>query len=218
MKPIRILVAEDEPIIREGLRILLSADPDLEVIATASNGQEAVQHAVSLTPDIVLMDIHMPVLDGISAVREIKQHAPSLKIIMLTGFQDEQNVVEALITGASGYLVKDLETTQLIAAIKQCHENQLILPGSITSALASRLALVPAADAFERDWSNGLFSPREREVASWLSTGADNQQISHALFLSMGTVKNYVSGIYKKLGRETREEAVTVIRQMMKQA
>ncbi|MEJ8543706.1 response regulator transcription factor [Brevibacillus borstelensis] len=215
MTPIRILIVEDQPIIREGLRILLSAEPELEVVATAVNGQEAVRLAADWHPDIVLMDIHLPVMDGISATRELKQLIPSVKIMVLTGLQEEHLVIEALILGASGYLMKDVETPLLITAIKQCHKNQLVLPASISAALSARLAKVPPILSANRDWSHGLFSPREREVAEWLSTGADNQQLSQALFLSMGTVKNYVSAIYKKLNRETREEAIAIIRDMM---
>ncbi len=202
---IRILLVDDQRIIREGLRSLLEARPDLTVVAEADNGLEALEMAERHRPDIVLMDVRMPVMDGVEATKRIKAARPETAIIVLTTFDDDEYILQALAYGAAGYLLKDIGGDRLVEAIRDGRQGNIILPGRVAAKVARRLSPPPPAAAD--------FTEREREVIALLVAGKNNKEIAAALYLSVGTVKNYTSQIYLKLGVNDRAKALVSLKE-----
>ncbi len=205
---IRVLLADDQKILRDGLRALLQS-AEISVIGDASNGREAVEMALSLKPDVILMDIRMPEMDGVEATRQIKQQLPQTVIIVLTTFDDDEYIIKAMTYGASGYLLKDIDSTRLIQAIRDGMDGNIILPGRIAAKITSHLSGIGQSSAQADD-----FTEREIKIIRLLTAGRSNAEIAETLFLTTGTVKNYISQIYQKLGVSDRANAVIALRKI----
>lgn len=216
MKKIRIIVVDDEILLRDGIKTILDLEEDIEVVGTAANGQEAYAMAQRLQPDVVLMDVRMPVMDGVQSLKLIKRELPQTKVIVLTTFNDEEYIVSALANGADGFLLKDLEGQQLIDAVKTAVKDQLVLPAKVAGKLAARLAVLQAIEETKERIVSGRaaetdLTPREQEIAALMVQGLTNRQIAEHLSLSEGTIKNYISVIYAKLGTNDRTRAVSYL-------
>lgn len=203
MKRVRVLVVDDQALFREGLRAVLSADPELDVIGEAANGEEALRACDRLHPDVVLMDMKMPVLDGVAATRRLQVQHPRTKVVVLTTFDDDEVIFEGLRAGAVGYLLKDASAARLGEAIRAASRGESFLQPSVASKVIAELARLrarPAAPA-------SLVTARELDVLQHLGRGASNKEIAAALFVTEGTIKNHVTSIFEKLGVGSRTEA-----------
>jgi NarL family two-component system response regulator LiaR len=197
---LRVLVVDDHAIVRSGLGTFLLAYDDLELVGEAANGHEAVRLCRQLEPDVVLMDLSMPEMDGIAATREIRVLCPGVQVIALTSFRDEDIVKQALEAGAIGYQLKSISADELAASIRAAHAGRPSLAPEATAALI-RVALHTSPDGHD-------LTPREREVLALMSDGLNNHQIADRLVVSRSTVKFHVSSILSKLGATSRTEAV----------
>lgn len=206
---IRVLLADDQALIRDGIRALLSAHADIEVVGEAGDGGEACRLAGSLQPDVVLMDIRMPVLDGVAATRQIKAEHPAMTVLVLTTFDDDDYIIKALTYGASGYLLKDIRSDKLVEAIRDSIRGNVILPGLIAAKITSHLRQETPSSV-----AAGDFTEREIEIIRQLMAGRSNREIAGALFLSVGTVKNYISQIYLKINVNDRANAVLTFQKL----
>lgn len=208
---IRVLLVDDQSIIRQGLRVLLELEPDLEIVGDASNGQLAIQQAAELHPDVILMDIRMPEMDGVAATRFICQRFPAIKVLVLTTFDDDQYVAEAMRVGALGYLLKDTPSEELAAAIRAVYKGYAQFgPGIWQKMIAQVSNKSPSIAAVESDTlPPGLLelTPRERDVLCLIATGSSNREIAQKLFISEGTVKNHVTNILNRLNLRDRTQA-----------
>jgi len=205
--PIRVLIADDQALIRVGFRLVLEAEDDLEVVGEAGDGREAADLAVRLRPDVVLMDVRMPVLDGIAATAEIARLAPDTRVLVLTTFDLDEYAFGALEAGASGFLLKDAQRAELTSAIRAVRRGDTPLSPRITRVLLDRLAAQPAARPAVPDPTDEL-TEREREVFLAMGRGYTNSEISQQLFLSESTVKTHVGRVLAKVGARDRIHAV----------
>ena len=205
---IKVLLVDDQTIIRDGLASLLSAHEDIEVVAAVGNGRLACQEAQRCRPDVILMDIRMPELDGVEATRVIKQSLPDTVVIVLTTFDDDEYIIKAMTYGASGYLLKDTGSKQLIQAIRDGVAGNIILPGRIAARITAHLSRSPKSEPASEAANCDDFSAREVDIIRQLIQGRSNREIAETLFLSTGTVKNYISQIYLKIGVNDRANAV----------
>jgi DNA-binding NarL/FixJ family response regulator len=196
---IRVLIVDDHRIVREGLCMLLARDPDLEVVGEAADGDEAIRQARHLRPDVVVMDLLMPVLDGIAATRAIRNELPEIEVLALTSVLENTSVIEAIRAGAIGYLFKDAHVAELRTAIKAAATGQVHL---------SRQASAYLLDAVRRPESPEPLTPRERDVLRLLAQGHSNKEIARTLFLAEETVKFHVRHILAKLGVQSRAQAI----------
>jgi len=203
---IKILIADDQKLIREGLKVLLEMDDKFIVIGEASNGQEAVDLYIKLRPDIVLMDIQMPVINGVEAIKKILELNKEAKIIILTTFDDDEYVYEGLKSGALGYILKDTSIEKLSESIKIIHQGGALIEPSITKKILSELSKIEKGQKQKEDLIEEL-SVREKEILSLIAKGFSNREIADKLFLSVGTVKNYVTNILQKLEVKDRTQA-----------
>jgi NarL family two-component system response regulator LiaR len=194
----RVLITDDHGVVRQGLRMFLSLDPDFEVVGEASNGEEALAMARNLGPDVVLMDLLMPVMDGISATEKIRAELPDVEVIALTSVLEDASVTGAVRAGAIGYLLKDTDSEELIRAIKAAAEGRVHLA---PEAAARLMREVRAPDSPE------ALTDREAEVLRLLARGKANKQIASSLYVSEKTVKAHVSSILMKLGVQSRTQA-----------
>jgi len=202
-----VLIADDQSLVRAGFRLILESQPDLEVVAEARDGAEAVALAQRHHPDVVLMDIRMPRLDGLEATRQIVENSASrCRIVMLTTFDLDEYVYKALGAGACGFLLKDVTPEQLIAAVRLVAAGDALLAPSITRRLIERYALRDAPSGLTRDVSE--LTPREADVLRLIARGLGNQEIGEKLFVSEATVKTHVAHILDKLHVENRVQAV----------
>jgi len=209
MKSIRILIADDQTLMRDGLNIILDLEDDMEVVGSAGNGQEAYEMAGLLKPDIVLMDIRMPEMDGVESTRLIRRDYPDIIVVILTTFDDEEYVIQALCYGASGYLLKDMQGDKLIESVRDAASGNMMLPARIAAKLASRLASMSSESrSFRTSSENNDFSEREKDIIRLMIKGFSNRQIASALCVTEGTAKNYISAIYNKIGISDRTKAV----------
>jgi DNA-binding NarL/FixJ family response regulator len=207
---ISVLIADDQELVRTGFRLILDSEPDLMVIGEAADGQQAVDLARRLTPDVVLMDIRMPVLDGIAATRAVLERVPVSKVIILTTFDVDDFVYGALAAGASGFLLKDVKAAQLADAIRTVHHGDALLAPAVTRRLIARfVAARPASRQHGADRLLGL-TAREREVFVMIARGLSNSEIAAALVVSEATVKTHVGRIFAKLDVRDRAQAVIV--------
>jgi DNA-binding NarL/FixJ family response regulator len=205
MSDVKVLVVDDQRLVREGIASLLSIQEGMSVVGTAVDGQEAVEKALALSPDVVLMDVRMPVLDGIEATVQIRRKLPGCQVLMLTTFDDEEYVVKSLQAGATGYLLKDIPAADLAQAIHLIRAGIYQLSPSVAGKLVGQLGVKsrPAAPPpVEHD-----LTERELEVLRLLAAGATNREIAEALVVSEGTVKNHVSNILSRLGLRDRIQA-----------
>ena len=208
MNKIKCLIVDDQPILREGLKSLLATCEDIEVIAEAGNGIEALEQLRTVMPDVVLMDIRMPEMNGVEATKAIKEKFPNIIIIILTTFDDDQYILDALRYGASGYLLKDMGIQQLASAIRDGFSGNVLLPGRIANKLTMMINSVSTQPTNDSDYST-----REKDIIQLLVKGYSNSEIAETLFLSIGTVKNYVSQIYSKANVTDRSNAVIHFKQ-----
>jgi DNA-binding NarL/FixJ family response regulator len=198
---VRVLVVDDQRLVREGIASLLGIQPGISVVGMAADGKEAVEQALALTPDVVLMDVRMPGMDGVEAVAVLRRQAPGCRVVMLTTFDDEEYVVQALRAGAAGYLLKDLPAAELAEAVRLAH-------AGVTQLDDAAARHVTAALSTHREGLTG----RETEVLRLVASGATNREIAARLFLSEGTVKNHVSRILGRLGLRDRTQAAIYAR------
>ena len=212
--PIRVLLVDDQRLMREGLRILLELEPDLEVVGEAGDGQAALDAYAALRPDVVLMDVRMPGMDGVEATRRLRERWPEARVIILTTFDDDEYVFEGLRAGALGYLLKDVSGQELAEAVRTvAASGALIEPSVARKVLAEFARLAPPARPIEAGLPTPL-SEREREVLRLLALGLTNREIAARLYLAEGTVKNYVTSILQKLGVRDRTQAALRAREM----
>jgi len=191
------------------LRTLLSAFPDLEVVGEASNGEEAIRFTITHSPDVVLMDLRMPVMDGVEATRRFNQLGKNTRVIVLTTFDDDETVFEGLRAGAVGYLLKDVSSEKLVEAIKTAYAGEYFLLPSITAKVVSEFSKISRpAKKLDSELMPEPLSPREIEILKIVATGASNREIADKLFISEGTVKNHLSSILNKLGVRDRMQAI----------
>lgn len=204
MANIKVLIADDQELILESLHIVLSMEEDIEIVGLANNGEEAIHGCEQVQPDIVLMDINMPVMDGVAATALIKKRIPGIKIIMLTSYREVEYVLAALSHGAEGYLLKAIHPKDLAAGIRVVHAGGTLITQEMASKMIKSMNMNNSSAVKSNEY--GL-SAREIEVLHKLASGLRNQDIAEALFLSEGTVKNYISTIYSKLHVKGRREA-----------
>jgi two-component system, NarL family, response regulator LiaR len=200
-EPIRVLIVDDHAIVREGLRMVLSGEPSVAVVGEATNGVEAIDRAAELTPDVILMDLVMPEMDGIAALRRLREAKIQSHVLVLTTFVDDERVRDAIRAGATGYLLKDVLQPELVQAIHLASEGKPALHPEVQHRII-RHVVTPASPSPAEDLTH-----REREVLGLLARGHSNKEIAAALHLSHGTVKTYVTAILGKLGVADRTQA-----------
>jgi DNA-binding NarL/FixJ family response regulator len=202
--PVRVLVVDDQRLIRDGIASLLAIRPGIAVVGTAVDGRDAVAKALELGPDVVLMDVRMPEMDGIEAVAVLRGRAPECRVVMLTTFEDEEYVVQALRAGAHGYLLKDLPAEELAHAVRLAHAGVTQLDSSVARHLTASL---PAPTPNSTEPVAAVLSPRETDILRLVAQGHTNREIAARLYLSEGTVKNHVSRILTRLALRDRTQA-----------
>jgi len=200
---IKILIADDHHVVRKGLVFFLQTQPDLEIVGEASNGEEALKLATSLEPHIVLMDLSMPVLDGIEATKELKKQAPHIQVMILTSFSDQDHVIPALEAGASGYQLKESDPDELVAAIQKLMNGENQLHPKVTTHLLTRLT---KSSEKKVNFIEHL-TKREKDVLKEIAKGKSNKEIGASLHITEKTVKTHVSNILSKLGVQDRTQA-----------
>ncbi|MCP4425381.1 MAG: response regulator transcription factor [Chloroflexi bacterium] len=206
---IRVLLVDDQALFREGLHTLLSVRDDIEIVGEADNGEEAIQIAAQTNPDVILMDLRMPVLDGVAATRRLTQIQPDSRVIVLTTFDDDEHIFDGLRAGAVGYLLKDVSSQKLVEAIRAAAGGQSFLQPSVAAKVISEFARVtsPQQPAPSAQPLVEPLSERELEVLQQVATGASNKEIAAQLFITEGTVKNHLTNILGKLGVRDRTQA-----------
>jgi DNA-binding NarL/FixJ family response regulator len=206
---IRVVVADDQGMVRSGFSVLLNAQPDIEVIGEAVNGQEAIARAAELRPDVILMDVRMPVLDGLQATRQITAMTDPPKILVLTTFDLDDYVYEALRSGASGFLLKDASATELANAVRLVAAGDALLAPGVTRRLIAEFARMGAPRSPSRKQIDGL-TERESEVLALVARGMSNAEIADHLVVAEQTIKTHVGRILMKLGLRDRTQAVVL--------
>lgn len=196
-EPIRVVVADDHAVVRAGLTAILEAEPDIQVVADVADGEQAVRAFAEHRPDVLVMDLRMPVLDGLGALVQLRRTHPAARVILLTTYDDEEDIYRGLEAGASGYLLKDAAVSELVNGIRKVHAGRKAIAAAAAERLAGRVAVQELSD-------------REREVLEHLAEGKSNKQIARALVISDGTVKVHVANILHKLNAQGRSEAVAV--------
>jgi DNA-binding NarL/FixJ family response regulator len=218
---IRVMLADDQPLIREGLAIILNTQPDIQVVGQASDGREAIELAQRTKPDVILMDIKMPHLDGIEATRQINKTQPDIPIIILTTFSEDELVFEGIRAGASGYLLKDITRNQLAEAVRGAAQGEAQIDPAVAAQVLTEFQRMsdivrrrtPQLDQarINKDWPYiEELTPREETILKLLTEGLTNAGIAQRLSLSEGTVKNYVSEVLSKLHANDRTHAVVL--------
>ncbi len=211
---IRVMIADDQGIVRDGLNMILSLYEEINVIAEAANGEELLALLQSQVPDVILMDIRMPVMNGFDATKIVKHQYPGVKVIILTTFNEDEYIFSGLKNGADGYILKDTSSKEMIKAIHAAYEGNLLLQPEITNRIIHALhttdntAVMNTSETPVRKDLTPLLTPREIEVAEQILQGKSNKAIGDALFLAEGTVKNYVSHILDKLELNSRAELI----------
>jgi DNA-binding NarL/FixJ family response regulator len=205
--PVRVLIVDDDELMRAGLRGVLSNDAAIEVVGEAGDGRDAVYRARLLKPDVVLMDVRMPDLDGISATRDVLAAFPDVKVVIVTTFEEDDYIFGALSAGASGFLLKRTRPEELVAAIHTIAAGDSLLSPSVTSRVIRRMAQHPAPDA-SRDARLDELTPREREVLELMARGLSNGEIATTLVIEESTIKTHVKRILAKLAVRDRVQAV----------
>lgn len=205
---IRILLAEDQAMVRQGLKMMIETDPGIEVTGEAVNGKQAVALCETQAFDLIIMDIRMPEMDGLEATRIILSRWPKCKVLILTTFNDDEYALEALKSGACGYMLKDADTSELIRSIRSCLEGGLVLEGQVAANIMPKLIKQPVQEKVLES-----LTPRELDIICRIGEGRSNREISDELALSVGTVKNHISMILDKLElRDRTQIAIYAIR------
>jgi DNA-binding NarL/FixJ family response regulator len=195
--PIRVLCADDHPLIRKGIASILANEADTLLVAEASNGREAVELFRTHKPDVVLLDLHMPELDGVAATKIILQECPDARIIALTSYDGDQEIYRALDAGVRGYLLKEMVHTEVLRAIRRVHSGKRLIPSEVSERLSEHFPQI-------------ALTPREAEVLGWVAEGLGNKEIADRLGTASGTVKNQIQTILGKLKAADRTQAVTI--------
>jgi DNA-binding NarL/FixJ family response regulator len=204
---VRVLLVDDQALFREALGTLLDARPEVEVVGEAGDGHQALERAAALAPDVVLMDLHMPVLDGIAATRRLRVEQPGVRVLALTTFDDDEDVFAALRAGALGYLLKDVSSDRLVEAVLSAARGESVLQPSVAAKVVARFAQLDDAPRSRPQPLVVPLSDRELDVLRLLADGRSNREIATALFLAEGTVKNHVTNVLGKLGARDRTQA-----------
>jgi DNA-binding NarL/FixJ family response regulator len=200
MRLIRLLIADDHPVVRDGLRAMLATQPDMELVGEAATGTQAVAQARALRPDVVLMDLQMPELDGPDAIATLREQAPEVRVLVLTTYGTDADITRAVDAGATGYLLKDAPREQLFGAIRAAARGESVLSPSVATRVLGRMR-APAEEAL---------SPRELEILQAVARGLSNKDIGRQLYVSEATVKTHLLRVFSKLGVDDRTAAVTV--------
>jgi DNA-binding NarL/FixJ family response regulator len=211
---IRVLIADDQALFREGLRTLLSTRPEIEVIGEAVNGEDAIAQVSATQPDVVLMDLRMPIVDGIVATTHIRERWPQIPVLVLTTFDDDASLFGALRAGAAGYLLKDVSSETLVAAVAAAARGEAFLQSTVTGRVVAAFARLMESGGPRAEALVMPLSPREREILTLLGTGASNKEIADRLCLAEGTVKNHVTNVLTKLDVRDRTQAALRARQL----
>jgi DNA-binding NarL/FixJ family response regulator len=206
MSNIKILIADDHAVVREGTRQILEQEQDMDIVGEAGDGEEAVRLAGSLNPDVAIIDISMPKMDGIEATKKIKALYPKMVILILSAYDDDQFVFSLLEAGAAGYLLKSVRGSELIEAVRAVYNGESVLHPSIARKVLNRF--MPASDKSARQEPSEILTDREIEVLKLATRGLSNQEIANELFLSLRTVQAHISHIFNKLQVSSRTEAV----------
>jgi DNA-binding NarL/FixJ family response regulator len=212
---VRVLLVDDQALFREALAMLLGVQDDIEVVGEAGDGAQALARVADLRPDVVLMDLRMPVLDGIAATRRVRAEHPAVRVIALTTFDDDADVFAALRAGAVGYLLKDVSSARLAEAVLAAARGETVLQPSVAAKVVARIAALPADEGEPRPQPLVVpLSERELEVVRLLAEGHSNREIAAALYLAEGTVKNHVTNVLGKLGARDRTQAALKARSL----
>lgn len=212
MNNIKVLIVDDQTLMCDGLKTIIDLEDNMEVVGIAKNGQEAIKICKDIIPDIILMDIRMPLMDGVETTKIIKSLYKDIKILILTTFDDDQYIIEAIANGATGYILKDIEGDDLIGAINDTYRGAFMMPSAIAQKIAKRLSgSNPKASIKERNILKD-FSEREIQIAKLMIAGLNNRDIATSVYMSEGTVKNYISNIYSKVGTSERVGAISVLK------
>ncbi len=203
----RVLIADDDDLMRAGLAELLTADPEIDIVGQASTGRQAVERARRLTPDVVLMDVRMPDLDGIAATRELSRTAPGTRVLILTTFEQDDYIFGALRAGASGFLLKRTRPEELIEAVHTIAAGESLLSPSVTRRVIDRMAQQPTPELSDRAALDTL-TPREQDVLVLIARGLSNREIATALVVEESTIRTHVKRILMKLNLRDRVQAV----------
>lgn len=220
MTKIRIVLADDQTLLRDGLQTIINLEEDMEVVASADNGLNVIEAVRRHRPDLVLMDVRMPGIDGIEATRRLLEEFPDLIVVVLTTFLEDQYIVDSMANGASGFLLKDMPGDKIIQSIRDAAEGQMIMPSTVAGRLASRISLLtsgyPKPHQAGRLMKHGIaFTDRERQIIRLLLESKSNKEIANALFLTEGTAKNYISVIYHKIGVNDRSKAIRYLKHLL---
>lgn len=197
---IRVLIVDDHPVVRDGLKGMLTAQPDFQVVGEVADGLQAVQQAALTRPDVVLMDLRMPNMDGVEATTRIRRAQPGVRVLVLTTYDTDAEILRAIEAGATGYILKDAPREELFRAVRATAQGQSYLSPAVATRLMGQLR-APAQEAL---------SPREVDVLTWVARGASNRQIGQHLHISEATVKSHLLHIFEKLGVNDRTQAVTL--------
>ncbi len=206
---VRVLLVDDQALFREALATLLEVQPEIEVVGEAGDGEQAVRLCAELCPDVALMDLRMPVLDGIAATARLRAEQPGVRVLALTTFDDDEDVFAALRAGAVGYLLKDVSSARLVEALVAAKRGESVLQPSVAAKLVAKVAQLPAGPPRESP-----LSERELEVVRLLADGHSNREIARTLFLAEGTVKNLVTSVLAKLQVRDRTQAALRAREL----
>ncbi|MBE9051385.1 response regulator transcription factor [Nostocales cyanobacterium LEGE 11386] len=207
---IKVLLVDDQNLIRQGLKALLELEPDLEIVGEAENGEQAINLSAQLQPDVILMDIRMPIMDGVAATREIQKRFVGIKILVLTTFDNDEYVTAALQNGAMGYLLKDTPSEELAVAIRAIYKGYSQLGPGIVKKLLTQFSTNAPTQSPPVPPSLAELTPREKEVLQLIATGANNKEIAQQLYISEGTVKNHVTNILNRLNLRDRTQAAII--------
>lgn len=211
---IRVMIVDDQTLMRDGLKTILELEDDIEVVALAKDGKEAYDLVNSTNPHIILMDIRMPVLNGVEATKCIKRDYKDVSIIILTTFDTDDLIIDALASGADGYMLKDIEGNTLVDSIRKAYNGDTILPTKIAAKLVTKL--VKGNDDVQKESLEDFhITEREKDICMLLIEGMTNKEICEKLYLSTGTVKNYITSIYNKLGVSNRTAAVLFLKKIL---
>ncbi len=201
---IKVIIADDQKIIREGLKFIIEQDKDIEVLGFAGNGKEALEQCKTLVPDVVLMDIMMPDCNGVEGTKLIKEAMPSVKVIILTTFRDDENISAALKNGADGYVLKDIDTDELILTIKSVYKGLHVIHDNAFGVVKGKISESKTTEKVEKN--TVPLTPREIEIVRLIVYGKSNKEIAASLFLSEGSIRNVISSILMKLELKDRTQ------------